>query len=126
MYHFPIDYSLFKLLVLFYPPYSDQTSFELSHVTRISASPSQNDNNATYNLFANYPSGSGPVPRNILAGILSSELATINGATGLQLLVQTSSAADSPPEETSSQNEETVVVVASNIQADKVRQTIFK
>ena len=77
-------------------------------------------------MFANYPSGSGPVPRNILAGILSSELATINDATGLQLLVQTSSAADSPLDETSSQNEETVVVVASNIQADKVRQTIFK
>ena len=112
-------------LTLFLFLYSDQTSFDLSHVTRISSSPSQNGNNATYNLFVTYPSRSGPVPRNLLAGILSSQLATINDVTELRLLVQTSSAAYSPPEATTSQTKEAVLVVASNLQANQVRREIF-
>ncbi|CAB4015195.1 mucin, partial [Paramuricea clavata] len=98
---------------------SDQVSFDSSHVTRIESSPVQDGDNVTYTFFVNYPSGSGPIQRNLLAGILTAQTVAIETATNLSLSVETSTLAATPPVASSDQMSKAIIVSASNIQANQ-------
>ena len=96
-------------------------SFDLPHVTRIESSPVQDGNNVTYDLFVDYPSGNGPIQRNLLAGILTNQIEAIKNGASLDLSVLTSTLAATPPAANSEQMSNAIVVsVTSNIQADQV------
>jgi hypothetical protein len=100
--------------------FSDQVSFDSSHVTRIASSPVQDGNNVKYTLFVDYPSGNGPIQRNLLAGILNAQIEAIKNGTSLDLSVETSALAATPPGATADQVSKAIVVSASSIQADQV------
>jgi hypothetical protein len=100
--------------------FSNQVSFVSSHVTRIESSPVQDGDNVTYTFFVNYPSGSGPIQRNLLAGILTAQTVAIETATNLSLSVETSTLAGTPPVAISDQISKAIIVSASNIQASQV------
>ena len=99
---------------------NSSTAFQASNVTRNDSSPVQAGAGAVYTLFVVYPSGKGPVQKNLLAGILTFQLENIKNETNLDIQVTTSILAPSPPVATSDQASESVNVTASNIQADQV------
>ena len=104
----------------FFSLFSDQVSFDISHVTRISSSPVQDGNNVSYSFFVDYPSGSGPVQRDLLAGILTIQIEAIKNGTSLDLSVLTSTLAATPPAASAEQTSNATVVSASSIQASQV------
>jgi hypothetical protein len=104
----------------FFSLFSDQVSFNISHVTRISSSPVQDGNNVSYSFFVDYPSGSGPVQRDLLAGILTIQIEAIKNGTSLDLSVLTSTLAATPPAASAEQTSNAIVVSASSLQASQV------
>ena len=95
-------------------------SFDSSHVTRIASSPVQDGENANYSLFVDYPSGNGPLQRNLLAGILTNQIEALKTATSLDLSVETSTLAVTPTTASTDQLERSITLSASGIQADQV------
>ena len=73
-------------------------------------------------FFVDYPSGNGPLPQNLLAGILINQLPGIQSATGLQLFVRTSAAATPPPSANATQIAAAVKVAILNFQASQVKK----
>ena len=63
----------------------------------------QNGDNVTYALFVDYPSGSGSVQQNLLAGILAAQRESIENETCLKMEIVTSTLAPSPPVANTSQ-----------------------
>ena len=100
--------------------FSDQVSFDSSHVTRIESSPVQDGDNVTYTFFVDYPSGNGPIQRNLLAGILNAQTGAIETATSLDLSVETSTLAATPPVASLDQSSKAINVSATNIQENQV------
>ena len=71
-----------------------------------------------YTLFVDYPSGYGPIQRNLLAGILSIKLEYIKNETNFDIEVLTSILAQPPPP--SEQMPNAVTVAASGVRAQEV------
>lgn len=99
---------------------SDQVMFDLSHVTRNGSSPVQDGNGSVYAMFVDQPSGNGAMQFNLLAGILSAQLESIEADVNLQLQVQSSVLAPSPPSASTDQLSKAVTVATSSIQAAQV------
>ena len=96
--------------------FSNEASFSLSHVTRTADSPKQDGNNALYSFFVDYPSESGPIQHNLVAGILRMFVAEIKNQSNFDVQVLSSNLAPSPPESSSVQNSSAVTLSASNIE----------
>ena len=96
--------------------FSNETSFSRSHVTRTADSPKQDGNDAVYSFFVDYPSESGPIQYNLVAGILSMFVAEIKNQSNFDVQVLSSNLAPSPPESSSVQNSSAVTLSASNIE----------
>ena len=94
---------------------SDQPSFQASHVTRNESSPVQSGDNLTYTLFVDYPSGSGSVQQNLLAGILAAQAESIENETNLEIEIITSTLASSPPVSNPDQTSQSVTIIARGI-----------
>ena len=80
----------------------------------------QDGNDSVYSFFVEYPSGSGPIQFNLLAGILYIQLDNIENETNAELRVLSSMLAPLPPSSSSEQNSSAVTVSASNAQDSQV------
>ena len=104
----------------FFRNFSAEPSFNSSHVIRIESSPVQHGDDANYTLFVNYPSDKGPVQLNLLAGIISVNLKSIENETKLNLQVETSVLAPSLPSATPEQASNSIILFASHVNAQEV------
>ena len=104
----------------FFRNFSVESSFNSSHVLRIESSPVQDGDDANYTLFVNYPSYKGPVQLNLLAGIISVNLKSIENETKLNLQVETSVLAPSPPTAILDQASNSIILFASHVNAQEV------
>ena len=68
-----------------------------------------------------YPSRSGPMQYNLLAGILTIQRETIETETSLDIKIQSSILAPPPPSPSLDQTSKVITVAISSIQADEVR-----
>ena len=99
--------------------------FQASHVTRIQSSPVQSGDNVIYTLFVDYPSGSGPVHQNLLAGILAFQRESIENETRLKMEIITSTLAPTPPVADQEKTSQSVTIIARGVMAVEVTISYF-
>ena len=91
-------------------------------VQRVPGFPSNDGNDAILEFYVNYPNetAAGPVPRAILASIISAQLQTLMNETSLNLTLETSVVPESPRNPSADQRNNAVLIQLINFNENQV------